>query len=541
LNKDLSEIAEDIKQQLLEQIRSYFPIAENEDFGFKTDSFTFESNGFENPLVLVKMNLSKDYFEDFLQIIRHFGYDPKTIHSFTGNYDLNTIRENPYTFVFLQKEGVILAESFVYGNAMFVFGLESLINKNPRWLNYSFQEISKELNALLKSQIKDLEIGIRVIHGSGFFGAVLAAINKCKNIDLGIQPNKHDIEQKRQVLSDEEWLKLFQDYAANSENWNTDDSLIPPSRELEPKLYFKLPRIRQKQKYPYLAELKKLGFNVDEAESLLTAEEWLKLFQDYAADQQNRNTDGSFIQPTKVNQKLCSKLNLLKNGSSFKYTQELIELGFNLEKVREEYLTPEDWLDLFEDYADDPQNRNLDRSLIQPKRSDSIQLYNKLAAIKQRPNFKYEDLLEEMGFIVEVINEKHTDEKWLELFKAYADDAQNRNLDRSLIQPTRSRYRSLNRKLTNIAEKGGFKYNKELLALGFSLEQRLLTPIEWLELFRIYADDPSNKNSNGSLKPPPARSKLSNKLSSIRNRTTKFPFTDELKKMGFNVGNSIDQ
>lgn len=172
---------ENSKKELLAKIRQNFPIGQ-ENFGLPTDKIKIEKldpTSLSAPIGIEIMNLQALFYESFLDLIEHFGYDLATIEQFTGSYNSETVRVNPYTFVFFERENLILAESFVQGNALFIFNISKM---PPSMVNgKSFREIAVNINAFKKSELLDKDWAIRIPHQSGFKGSIIAIINLIKD------------------------------------------------------------------------------------------------------------------------------------------------------------------------------------------------------------------------------------------------------------------------------------------------------------------------------------------------------------------------
>jgi len=453
------------KLKLLNDIRELFPTSAGE-FGFRTDNtITIQSLGEVGDGRIERFRLVEEYFVNLLVLVEDLGYELEKIESFTGSYDETTVRVNPFTFLNLPDHGVIIAESFVYANAIFVFDINKVRSSLGIALENSFIDIAKELNLLLKKESTSIDGGTRIVHHKGYLGTIKATISKIKD-DFENPNGLSEEEEYTQIekKGSKEWINRFEAYATNPSNL-IDGKLIQPSNthknpEIK-SLGTKLKRIKDGENYfttHQLQKLKTLGFITEVQIEKRSPELWMLDFQAYSTNPVY-TTDGQLIQPShesknKFIRSLAGKLNAVRQGEdvfSPEQLNQLIGLGFNIERQRSQK-TPAQKISELKAYAMDPLN-TIDGVLIQPNTNHSDSnirsLANTIRDLKQGKEIFSLDQLQqliELGFIIEKQVEKRSSDLWMPNFEVYAKDSTNQR-NGVLIQPSSSSLNESTKKL----------------------------------------------------------------------------------------------
>lgn len=175
---------------------------------------------------------------------------------------------------------------------------------------------------------------------------------------------------------------------------------------------------------------------------------WFEKFKTYADNQENFNSDGVLLQPSYThNRPLYNQLYSLQNDLELMsvYRESLKNLGFNLAYEKEEKLTDDEYLTLFEDYAKISERRKKDGTLKIPDLKTYPKIYYKLQAIKYGGDFKYTEELTDLGYNII----KFSEERWIEEFKNYAFDPNNKSTT-GIKPPSKSGHPQLHNKLTKL-------------------------------------------------------------------------------------------
>jgi hypothetical protein len=428
LNQNLNRLnveVDDSKFELLQRIRNLFPISK-QNFGFQTNSTPrIIPNGGNSEIET--LNLQETYLENFLEILSHFGYNSDNLETYTGSYDTNTIRTNPYTFVNLSGQNVILAESFVKGNSLFIFDLKQLRNNPNLPFNSTstFVEIATYLNSLTKDQL-NFEGVYKIDHKGNYTTNALKKIEEISKATQTILNQSQSTNEERlaslksEKLTPEQWRDEFKKFAELYPERDEKTGLLlrqPSQTSKDPwekSLGLKLQDIRSGKSFLNTEKLKALGFRLEKTREILKPKEWLVEFEKFAELHPERDEKTGLLlrQPSSSSKdpwekSLGLKLKDIISGRSFLDTEKLKALGFRVEKVNN---TSEEWLAEFEKFAELYPERSEETGLLLKQPSQTSKdpweksLGLKLRDIISGKSFSDTKKLKALGFRVEKIN-----------------------------------------------------------------------------------------------------------------------------------------